>query len=196
MAGIPPFLTQVAPKTFTPPPSMTGANPSMAGSGSASTPSVQDTSALSPQAQAVADAQAMTARRDTSLTNLAKGPVVVNGQEISQKDGYRAVSDASWDRFQGAYSNLPDGAKSGIAEQMTVVQLDWIKEHGAARFNQASPEVQKELTWSWQAQAAGNYGRSAGAQGSPADLTHLADGARQYLEARAGYLEHGGTIGQ
>lgn len=156
----------------------------------------QDTAALSPQAQALSEAQATTTRRDSSLEKLARGPVVVNGQEVSQRDGYRAISDASWDRFQGAFNNLPDAAKVGIQDQLVVVRSEYVKKHGADSFLKASPEMRQELTWSWQAQAAGNYGQSAGAQGNPADLTHLADGARQYLEARAGYLEHGGTIGQ
>jgi hypothetical protein len=171
---------------------MTGANPTAPSTVS----TTSDTATLSPQAQALADAQATTARRDASLARLAEGPVVVNGTEVSQRDGYRAISDASWDRFQGAMNNLPDSAKAAVQDQLTVVQSDWVKKRGAESFNNASPETQQELAWMWQAQAAGNYGRSAGAQGNAADLTNLADGARQYIDARSGYLQHGGVAGE
>ncbi|MFN8608549.1 MAG: hypothetical protein U0931_13510 [Vulcanimicrobiota bacterium] len=156
-----------------------------------------DDVSMSAAGQAAAEASATTARRDASLEKLAKGPVEINGQTISQKDGYKAVSDASWDRFNGAFKNLPEGARQGIQEQFNVVASDWSKQPGnLERFQRASPEMQQEYKWQWQAQAASQYGSSAGAQGSAADLVNLADGGRQYVTARAGYLLAGGTPGQ
>ncbi|MFN8612956.1 MAG: hypothetical protein U0931_35785 [Vulcanimicrobiota bacterium] len=143
------------------------------------------------------EAQATTARRDASLASLAQGPVIVNGTEISQLDGYKAVSDASWDRFNGAYGNLPDSAKAAIQDQLTVVMSDWSQQPGNTEKYQAmAPGMQQEMIWSWQAQAAQNYGSSQAAEGNAADLVDLTDGARQYNEARQGYLAAGGTVGQ
>lgn len=154
-----------------------------------------DSAQMSLEAQNITDAVATTARRDASLEKLANGPVNVNGTMVSQHDGYKAVSDASWERFNGAYNHLPEKAKAAIQDQAVVVQSDWVKEHGAERFKSASPEAQQELKWMWTAQAAGNYGNSNKAEGAPSDLIHLADGSRQYLQSRAGYLEHGGEMG-
>ena len=145
----------------------------------------------------VDEARATTARRDASLTALAEGPVTINGTEISQLDGYKAVSDASWDRFNAAYANLPDAAKAAIQDQFTVVVSDFTQQPGASdQFAALDPALQQEAIWSWQAEAAQNYAQSQGALGNPADLVDLADGARQYNLARAGYLSAGGTAGQ
>ncbi len=141
---------------------------------------------------ALTEARATTARRDASLAQLAQGPMVVAGQEISQVDGYLAISDASWDRFNAAYTRLPEGSQARIDEEMTVVMSDWVEANGAEAFNGAAPEIRQELGWTWQAQAANNYANSTEAAGDPADLVDLGDGARQYIEARAGFIQSGG----
>ncbi|MFN8608530.1 MAG: hypothetical protein U0931_13415 [Vulcanimicrobiota bacterium] len=172
------------------------------GGGSNNGDSVQ----FSPELARVTDAEATTGRRDRSLALLGQskiGPIILNGSPIERVDGYKAISDASWDRVQSAYNGLPDSAKASIHDQLAVVKGDWIKSKetekepnaGIDSYNELSPGFQQEYEWMWMAQAAGNYARSSGAQGSPSDLVNLADGSRQYLQARMGYLEQGGKPG-
>lgn len=93
---------------------------------------------------------------------------------VTQRDGYKAVGDASWDRFNSAYKNLPEAAQKGMEEQFTELASDWSKDPANAQsFKSASPEQREEWKWMWQAQAARNYGLSQGAQGSPADQAGL-----------------------
>ena len=66
-----------------------------------------------------------------------------------------------------------------------VVASDWSKKPGnQARFERMNDEQKSELKSSWHAVAAQNYANSKGAEGDPADLKHLGDGARQYIESK------------
>ena len=131
------------------------------------------------------DARTTTFRRDQSLKQLAKGPVQTAQGSVTPKEGFKALADASLDRLSSAYERLPEAGRKGVEEQLTVAASDWSKKPGnQARFERASAEDKQALQRMWLAQGAGQYARAAGAQGNRSDLLHLADGSRQYLEAR------------
>ena len=152
-------------------------------------------------------ANAKTQRTDAVLAKLGQGPLDINGQTISQKDGYQGVRNDAWDRLNGAYKELPPAAQEAIQNNMTLLKSEFAKSpENVAKYN-SSPDMQAEYQYTWMAQAAGSFANSPAeslkVMGSDpnmklnqAALLNLGDGSRQYLEASQGYLGHGGAPGQ
>ncbi len=155
-----------------------------------------------PMTRGMQDAQIETDQNDRILSKLEAGSLTVNGNEVSQRDGYEAVRNNAQERFMSAYEELPEVAQKAVNSHLDQVKTEFNEDPTATqRYRKASTEEKAEIESGWMAEASRRFvddpgasikavGGDAALKLDAANLKHLDDGARHYQAAAQGVEKH------